>query len=380
MLDLLIFNAVLADPVSGEKSRSSVGIVSGRIDRVFPFSPEAPAPEARESLDAEGALLLPGLTDFHTHLFAHGSSFGMDADLLPQGGVTAAADMGSAGWVNFPAMYQCDFLGKTPDLYAYLNISPVGQPGRGIFEPLDEGVMAPEEIRRVIREYPGVIRGLKVRLSKRIVGALGTAPLKYAVSLGEKLGLPVCVHTTDPPVPADQVAELLRPGDIFCHVYHGCGHHAAESPAVLDGLLKAKARGVLMEVGNGSKNLSFPVAERCIKAGLTPDIISSDSTPAVFHRGTAMWDLARVASKFLNLGVPEKEVYRAVTETPAQVLGLHDRTGRIAPGYDADLALFRQSPEVIAFTDSAETSRRGPRGLDALLTVKKGQIVWKASL
>ena len=93
--------------------------------------------------------------------------------------------MGSAGWVNFPALYCCDILGKAPRISAFLNISPVGQPGRGIAEPLDDGLMAPEEMKRLLREYPGVITGLKVRLSRGIVRELGIRPLENAVRLGE---------------------------------------------------------------------------------------------------------------------------------------------------------------------------------------------------
>ena len=378
MLDLLISNVMLTDTDTGTETLASVGIVSGRIAGIFPHMVPPRLPDARETIDAEGAFLFPGFVDFHTHLFRCGSSFGMDADRLLEGGVTAAADMGSAGRVNFPAMYLCDLQGKKPHLYAYLNISPVGQPGRGIFEPLGEALMEPDEIRRLLAEYPGVIRGLKVRLSRNIVGALGTAPLKTAVALGEQFGLRVCVHTTDPPVPMDQVAAMLRPGDILSHTYHGCGHHAAENAAVLDGLLRAKERGVLMEVGNGSKNFSFAVAEECLSAGLTPDIISSDSTPSVFHKGTAMWDLPRVVQKFINMGLPAADAFRSVTETPACVLGLDGRIGKIAPGYDADLCLFRKSEEIISYTDSGDTVRKGPEGLIPFRTFLNGRTVWQA--
>ncbi len=41
-----------------------------------------------------------------------------------------------------------------------------------------------------------------------------------------------------------------------------------------------------------------------------------------------------------DLGWPLPEVIEAVTAVPASVLGIGDRTGRIAPGFDADLAIF----------------------------------------
>ena len=380
MLDLLIKNALLTDPDSGSQTLSAVGVEGGRISCVLPLSDTQSdaLPSAGEVIDAHSALLFPGFVDFHTHLFRHGSQFGMDADLLVSSGVTAAADMGSAGWVNFPAMYKCDLSGKKIRLSAFLNISPIGQPGRGINEPLDRETVSAEGIEKILREYPGAVTGLKVRLSRSIVGSLGTEPLQLAVALGEQFGLPVCVHTTDPPVPADEIAAMLRPGDIYCHAYQGKGHHAAESDKVIEGMLAAQRRGVLIEVGNGRVNFNFPVAERCVQAGLLPDIISSDATPATYHSSPAMWDLARVVSKFLHMGMPLTDAIRAVTRTPARVLRLGDKAGTIAPGAAADLALFRMEQEEITFCDSDGNERRGPAGLVPAMTFREGRVVWKA--
>lgn len=379
MLDLLIKNALLLDMDTGDEALSCVGVSMGRISCVLPFSEDLPGilPKARKVIDAGGQYLFPGLVDFHTHLFRHGSQFGMDADLLVESGVTAAADMGSAGWVNFPAMYRCDLAGKKIRTTSYLHISPVGQPGRGVSEPLNEAAISAEGIEKILREYPGAVTGLKVRLSTHIVKELGVQPLEKAVELGERFGLPVCVHTTDPPATPDRLAAILRPGDIYCHTYQGKGHTACESEEVLEGMLAAKVRGVLIEVGNGSLNFNFPVAERCLEAGLTPDIISSDSTPMTFHNNPAMWDLSMVLSKFLNLGVPFPDALRAVTRTPAKVLQMDNAVGTIAPGYDADLALFKVDLEPRVFADSAGNERTGPRGLVPVMTICRGQVVWE---
>ena len=107
MLDLQITNALLLDLSTGKETLSDVGIRNGRIAEITESgaSGSGSASAARSVFDAEGNYLFPGFVDFHTHLFRHGSTFGMDADLLLSAGVTAAADMGSAGWVNFPALY-----------------------------------------------------------------------------------------------------------------------------------------------------------------------------------------------------------------------------------------------------------------------------------
>ena len=148
--------------------------------------------------------------------------------------------MGSAGWINYPAMYNCDIAGKKLKLSTYINISPVGQPGKGISEPLEDSLMSVNDIARRMSEYPGMIKGLKVRISRGIVRELGIKPLINAVNMGNELGLPVCVHPTDPPEDASRVAEILRPGDIYSHTYNGRGSTIIDD----NGKLKAGIIGV----------------------------------------------------------------------------------------------------------------------------------------
>lgn len=143
-------------------------------------------------------------------------------------------------------------------------------------------------------------------------------------------------------------------------------------------MLEAQKRGVLIEVGNGTRNFSFPVAEACIQKGLFPDIISSDATPMSYHKSAAMWDLSRVVAKFLFLGMPLSDAIRAVTITPAKILGLDHVIGSIAPGYDADLSIFRMDSSKILFYDSDGNERNAKAGLIPLMTLRSGQVIWKS--
>lgn len=377
-MDLLIRNAALLDLETGVETRSDVGVQRGRIVFVQPAG--TAQPDARKELDAAGSYLFPGLIDAHVHLFQHGSGFGMDADRLLSAGVTTAVDMGSAGYANFAAMHQCDLAGKKLRLKSFLNLSPIGQPGKGINEPLGDDVLSIEKMQEMMEQYPGEIVGVKVRISSPIVGELGLQPLRRAVEAGEALGIPVCVHTTNPPEEASEAAVILRPGDIYSHTYHGKGNTILNADgSVQEGILEAQKRGVLMEVGNGKVNFNFLVAEKAVAAGLWPDIISSDSTPATFHKSPAMWDLPFVMSKFLFLGMPLHKVICAVTETPAKCLGLDDRIGKIAPGYDADLVLCRMEEGAVPFEDSDGNRRMGDRQLKVQTTIRSGEIVFRAN-
>lgn len=379
MFDLIITDAKLLDTASWKiYEHQNVAVNGERIAKIFSQTSELP--ETRKILNAEGKFLFPGFIDFHVHVFQHGSTFGMDANLLPSSGVTCAVDMGSAGWINFPAMFHCDIAEKKISLKTFINISPIGQPGKGINEPLKENLLSVEEIRHRIEEYPGMIKGLKVRISKGIVKELGITPLKAAVKMGEELGLPVCVHTTDPPVETSEVIKILRPGDIYSHTYHGKGSTILDDKGNLQKeILEAQKNGVIIEVGNGKMNFNFPVAEKATNQGLWPNIISSDATPATFHKEKAMWDISLVMSKFLNLGMPLREVIRSVTETPAKILNLNDRIGFIKEGYNADFSLCSFDENEFEFCDSDGNNRKGKRGITPELTILSGQIIYKTN-
>lgn len=379
-MKLLIRNIRLFDPAQGKDELADIAISGGKVRAIDPAE-KASIGGYRRVIDGEGLYAFPGFVDYHTHLFAHGSGFGLDADRLAEAGVVCAADMGTAGWANYPALHDCDLAGKKLELKAYLNLSPVGQPGRGVNEPLDESVIDVAKMEALMARYPGEITGVKVRLSRGIVGELGAQPLRRGVEVGEELGLPVCVHTTDLPVSGGETASILRSGDVYSHIYHGkgagvLGENGHVEPAVLD----AQKRGVLMEVGNGRVNFSFRVARQALADGLYPDIISSDSTPATFHREGPMWDLAFVASKFLALGLPLADVIRAITITPAKVLGVEDRFGSVEVGKEANITLCRTESSPTIYRDSESDEMTGLRRLVPVMTIRSGEIVYEAQI
>ena len=85
-MKLLIENARLVDPASGRDAPGSLAMAAGRIVELDGFTPE-------QRLDAQGALLIPGLVDLHARLRAPGSALegGIDSELRAAvaGGVTS---------------------------------------------------------------------------------------------------------------------------------------------------------------------------------------------------------------------------------------------------------------------------------------------------
>lgn len=297
--------------------------------------------EVEHIIDGKGQMAIPGLIDFHTHLFRTGSGFGLNADLLFSTGVTTAVDMGSAGRANYEAFHVSDIISKQMRIKTFLNISPIGQPGAGITEPLTDECFSPCDMEKIIDKYRNEIVGLKLRISKNLVGKLGLHPLETAVKLGEKWKLPVAVHTTNPPSSTEDIVKRLRPGDIFLHMYQGIGNTIiGDNGKVLPGIKQAQREGIIFEVGQGRMNFDLEVARKALEDGFYPNIISTDSTPRTLFIHEDMKNMPHMMSKFLNMGMPLQDVLQASLTKPAEVLGMENEIASLEPGTCADIVLF----------------------------------------
>jgi len=84
----------------------------------------------------------------------------------------------------------------------------------------------------------------------------------------------------------------------------------------------------LFDVGHGMGSFSFEVAETAIGAGFLPDTISTDLQNR--HAGQSpQHDLPLVMSKLSAAGMTDTDLFRAVTATPAAVLGIEDEAGSL---------------------------------------------------
>ena len=371
-VDTLILGGRLFDPAKGIDRIGDLAINEGKI-----VSIENERPTADIVIDAKDLYVMPGFIDLHTHLFSTGSGFGANADLLFPGGTTTAVDMGSAGCANFEAMLQSSLATRQMRSFAFLNVSPVGQTGYTVNEPLTDGVLRQPKTKELIKKYPDIIRGLKVRVSKQIVGELGIHPLVTSLELAEENNLPLCVHTTNPPVGQDEIAGMLREGDLFSHVYHGTGNTILdENGKVLPGMWEAKNRGVLFDVGNGRVNFDFDVAKAAIEQGFFPDTITTDATPKTLNTSSAMKNLPFTLSKFMAMGMSLQQVIATVTGTPAKILGQEGTIGTLAPGAYADVTIVKCIDKEVVFQDSKGNKLTGYQLLVPYVTIANGSITY----
>jgi 5-methylthioadenosine/S-adenosylhomocysteine deaminase len=70
MIDVLLHNALIVtvDPVLGDLSGGALAVRGGTIEKVWQPAPGEALPEARETIDLAGNLVMPGLVNAHTHL------------------------------------------------------------------------------------------------------------------------------------------------------------------------------------------------------------------------------------------------------------------------------------------------------------------------
>lgn len=117
------------------------------------------------------------------------------------------------------------------------------------------------KIKDDLTEHHDILLGLKIRISKEIVGDLGINVLKQAVNVAEKLGTRLAVHVTNPPEAMETVVKLLRPEDVLAHCYHGTGYTILDNNGkVLPAVREAQKRGVIIDAANGGNHWSFKVA------------------------------------------------------------------------------------------------------------------------
>ena len=88
-----------------------------------------------------------------------------------------------------------------------------------------------------------------------------------------------------------------------------------------------------------------------------------------------MKNMLNVMSKFLNMGMPLKEVLLRGSWKPAQSIKRED-LGNLDVGAVADIALLGVETGDFGFVDAGGNRIEGSQKLEAELTVRAGKIVW----
>lgn len=303
---------------------------------------------------------------------------------LPNG-VTTAVDGGTTGAAGFPLFYTGNIVRYETQVYAYLNVSTFGNKSLCIHEENHD----PEDFRedlieKLFRDYPHILRGLKVRMCKGTLENYGMAPLYKTIEISGHLQdrgyhCPVVVHYDDLPsnVTVDELFQVMRPGDIVAHVYQCKGETIFDSQGRVKNCVKqAQDRGVYMDCCNGRVHWSFENYEKGFGDGFYPDIISSDLV-RVSEYIRPGFSLLHAMCAVSAAGMRTEDILQAVTYRPAKALDILDKAGTLETGTRADAAIFHIGDTQWEFHDKYGAIRKGNKMFIPQLTMKNGRIAYR---
>lgn len=363
-VDYLIKNGHIIDPYQGKDYIGDLAISQGKIvdcDHV----------KANHVVDADGCLVTPGFIDFHTHVACGVTELGIPTDVsyLPTG-VTTVVDAGSCGASNFDAFHTLMSTWKTRTK-AFLYVGSGGLVTTAYPDNIDPSKYQENKILQKLEQYPDIL-GLKIRQGAENAGEMGLEPLRRTIEIAEKAHCPVAVHISNSPRPVVEIARMLRPGDIFIHVYEGKGDTYIRSKEEVAELREIQKKGVIFDCSNGNSHFCLEVAQFCLGEGLYPDIISTDNDIKSQYVPGKGFSLPFVMSKYITLGMDIKDIIRCVTTTPARLIGEEKNLGSLCVGTCADIAISRIVKHPVEYLDFRNTPLQGDTLIKTEMTFREG--------
>ncbi len=367
-MDFLIKNGLVYDPAQARLERRDVALADGKIARPDPQR------NYRQVIDAEGCIVTTGLIDYHVHYFYRGTENGVNPDANAFCcGITTAVDGGSCGAGAYELYQRTVMASSDVRILNCLLVASGGQATDQYPENLDPAFFDEEKILRLFQKYPDNLVGLKTRMSNGIVAReQAEDSLLRTIEIAEKAGTRLVVHVTNPVLPLDRLAAMLRPGDVICHIYQDRGGHTCldAQGKVLPGLLEARDRGVLFDASNGRSNYDLETCRKAVAQGFVPDVISSDiNASSSFLQ--PLHSLPRILSKFLDFGMSLPQVLDAATAAPARLIG-RPSLASMAEGTEADVCILRLKEKKISYEDINGNRFEGNKVLVPMMTFKGG--------
>jgi dihydroorotase len=373
MYDLLIAGGRVIDPAQGLDGRYDVAFRDGKVAEVAGGIDPA---LAAEIVSAEGALVVPGLIDLHTHVWWGGTSLSVRPEpVARRSGATTLVDAGSAGPGNFHGFRAFVIEPAPVRILPYLNISFAGifafSPSVMVGECGDLRLLDARACLEVAEQHRDLIVGIKVRVGRNTSECHGVFPVELAVEVAEELALPVMAHIDFPPPRRRDMLDRLRPGDVLTHCFRPFPNAPVVRGEVRAEMLEARERGVLFDLGHGMGGFGFASTRPMLDAGFLPDVISSDVHTLSEH-GPA-FDLLHTMSKLHCLGMSLPDVVGAASARPAAALRRPD-LGTLAPGSAGDAAVLDLAEGSFEFVDVMGERITGERRLEVRHVIVGGAL------
>lgn len=383
MHDVLLKGARVVDPSQELDGFFDVAITSGRISGLLaPGTSSSPPSQATRIVDVSGKIVVPGLIDFHVHVFPGVSHFGIEADpTCLARGVTTVLDFGTAGGLIFEGFRRFVIDDAQTRVLALLHIAGQGLIGSVGSPPLlgelhDLRYCDLDTVERTVARHRDVILGIKIRCTADLAedGRNESGGLELARKGADLVNLPLVVHSPNSSLSIEHVLDRMKPGDVLTHCYHGkdCGlvDRELKIPAAIRDKLQS---GVLLDVGHGFSSFNFSVARSLLDQDVLPDFISSDIHFYNLHG--PVFDLLTTMDKFLHLGMPLMEVVRRTTQTPAKFMGRESELGTLKPGAIADITVLELQQGEFPLMDAEGHQEIGRQRLEATHVFRSGRQV-----
>ena len=375
--DLLLKGGDLLDPAQGIHDRRDIAFKDGKVaavaERIDPAS-------ANAVVDVSGKLVTPGLIDLHGHFYHGGTGSAVHADrACLSAGVTTGVDAGSSGFLNYGAMKDYVFPAHRTRLLAFCHIGAVGLAANRVLGGAlhNMRVIDVDETAQAIKTNPGFFFGVKVRMHIDAVAHWDAhTAMRHARAAADQSGSKLMVHVSGTPIPLPDILEFLGPGDISTHAFNGYPESMLDRDnKIRPQVWEAVERGVIMDVGHAGVHCDVEVVKAAMQQGLNPHTISTDIHIA--PTGRTVYLMNDLLSKFHALGMSLDDVVAASTVKPAQVLGLQDSLGSLAPGMTADAAVYDLREGRFVWHDMAGHNVEGKLRFDTFLTVRDGDVAWR---
>jgi dihydroorotase len=365
--DLIIKGGLVVDPSIGLDAIRDVAITGGKIVAVDANL----TGEGKETIDARGKIVAPGLIDIHTH--AGRSKEG--PELALKDGVTGWVDAGSGGADNIDQV--AAVARGAPQIgRALVNIARTGVAAGGELHDINAANVALAQ--GAIARNRDVVVGVKARLSENVASANDLEALRRAQEAAAPFNLPVMIHIGQTFSPMRAILPLLKRGDIVTHMYAPAPNGILDDQGRLfPDVAQARRRGIIFDFGNGvADHFDWPTVERAVKQGFWPDTFSTDWN--VMSKTTGVVDFPNVISKFIMLGMPLSQVIACATVNAARAFPSFDNRGTLNVGAPADVAILELREGTFEYLDNYKGTRTGRQRLFPAGTVIEGKTVRRA--
>ena len=322
----------------------------------------------------EDDLLVPGIIDMHAHLWAPPavSSFGNDDEKYFADGVIGAVDCGTYGVNDWEAANRFWQNASLIKVKSYVSVLPEGLT---IFPPVTP--TTPDQID--VEKYVDVISrnrdtalGIKVQLGWLPYKSVETDRqlLDICTEVAQRTGTSKMVHISGQKMAAQDSANEMQPGDFITHPYSGFENTILDQNGnVHQEVFDARDRGVLFDVGYAGKHFSWKVFQKAYEQGLKFDTLGMDmATMSYKTPNSIVIDHFHVLSGLLNAGVPEEEVFAALTTNPGKILGY-------TPSFEKTCLILRKEPGDTVAIDGQGDSLSLSYEYKSVLVINHGKLL-----